>query len=71
MQDKNLLLAEKAQLLEELKRKEVEDAGGKVGINGTFRKAWQLLQQNLQPRPHARHHAERSVLPADIDRTPV
>lgn len=37
MQDRISLLAEKAALEEELRRKEVEDASGKVLINGTFR----------------------------------
>lgn len=49
MQDRNSLLAEKAALEEELRRKGVEDASGKVLINGTFRQAGVMLLQDLQP----------------------
>lgn len=49
MQDRNSLLAEKAELEKEVRRKGVNANSLKVSLNGTFRQARLDVLQDLQP----------------------
>lgn len=48
MQERDSLLAEKAELEKELTRKEVETSSKKLMLNGTFRQAWLDVLQALR-----------------------